>query len=100
ITSSVNFADHKQAIRNYLEKAGADSSLIEAGIAEAEKESLILSNPFSGVTVMGIPVAAEKPAEPADAGTPINNFCMNCGAKLSENAAVCSQCGTAVPDSW
>lgn len=100
ITSSVNFADHKQAIRNYLEKAGADSSLIEAGIAEAEKESLILSNPFSGVTVMGIPVAAEKPAEPADARTPINNFCMNCGAKLSENAAVCSQCGTAVPDSW
>lgn len=70
ISSSINFADHKQSIRNYLEKTGADSSLIEAGIAESEKESLILSNPFSGVTVIGIPVAAEKPAAPADTEKP------------------------------
>ena len=62
ISSSFNLANHKQAIRNYLEKAGIDSSLIDAGIAISEKESLILTNPFSGVTVMGIPISVEKPA--------------------------------------
>ena len=61
ISSSINIADHKQSIRNYLEKAGIAGSLIDAGIAECEKENLILTNPFSGVTVIGVPVMAEKP---------------------------------------
>ena len=70
ISSSISLADHKESIRSYLEKAGVESSLIDAGIAESEKESLILSNPFSGVTVIGIPIVSEKPAAATAAGKP------------------------------
>lgn len=70
ISSSISLADHKESIRSYLEKAGVESSLIDAGIAETEKESLILSNPFSGVTVIGIPIVSEKPAAATAAGKP------------------------------
>jgi len=58
IMSSIRLSDHTQSIRNYLEKEGVDGSLIEAGIAESEQEGLILTNPMSGITVIGIPVAA------------------------------------------
>ena len=70
ISFSISLADHKESIRSYLEKAGVESSLIDAGIAESEKESLILSNPFSGVSVIGIPIVSEKPATSTAAGKP------------------------------
>ncbi len=79
IMSSIRLSDHRQSIRSYLEKAGVDSALIEAGIAESEKKSLILTNPMSGITVIGIPITAGKPVAAADTQEP---------EPVSETAAV------------
>ncbi len=56
IQTSINMEDHLPAIRSYLQKNGVKAEAISKGIAAAEENQLILTNPFSGVTVIGIPV--------------------------------------------
>ena len=56
IQTSINIDDHLPAIRSYLQKNGVKAEAIEKAIAAAQENQLILSNPFSGVTVIGIPV--------------------------------------------
>lgn len=56
IQTSINIEDHLPAIRNYLQRKGFKTEAIEKAISAAEDNQLILSNPFSGVTVIGIPM--------------------------------------------
>lgn len=56
VQTSINIDDHLPAIRSYLQKNGVKAEAIDKAIAAAQDNQLILTNPFSGVTVIGIPV--------------------------------------------
>ena len=56
ITTSINLKDHQPAIRSYLHRQGLKADAIDRAFAASEAEGLILTNPFSGITVIGVPV--------------------------------------------
>ena len=56
IQTSVGLEDHLPAIRSYLQRNGVGKDAIDKAFEAAKSNQLILTNPFSGVTVIGIPV--------------------------------------------
>lgn len=56
ITTSVNLKDHQPAMRGYLLKQGLKADAIDRAFAATDAGGLILTNPFSGITVIGVPV--------------------------------------------
>lgn len=64
---SVSYAleDFASEIRRYLKKENIADPLVEKGLALADENSLQLTNPMSGIFVMGIPIICEKSAEAA-----------------------------------
>lgn len=56
VQTSISIDDHLPAIRSYLQKNGVKAEAIDKAITAAQDNQLILTNPFSGVTVIGIPV--------------------------------------------
>ena len=60
ITSSINFADFKDAMRSWLRRNGVPDDAAEEGLRVSDSERLMLTNPFSGVTVIGVPVPEKK----------------------------------------
>lgn len=68
ISVSYNLEAFKDRIRTYLLKEGIPDGTIERGIKLCEENSLLLSNPMSGVFVMGTPLVLEsKPDAEAEA---------------------------------
>lgn len=68
ISVSYNFGAFKDEIRKYLMKENIPSGAIEDGIKLCDDNSLQLSNPMSGVFVMGIPITlASEPVVEAQA---------------------------------
>ena len=65
ISSSFSLSDAKDAIRKYLKAAGESDAAIEKGIAVSAEKSLQLTNPFSGVYVIGVPVGGAEGEAPA-----------------------------------
>ena len=67
LRASYSLDDNKQGIRDYLTGIGVDSASIDEGLRISDEKGLQLSNPFSGVFVMGVPIAscnaAPAPAE-------------------------------------
>ena len=73
IQTSIRLDSFKDAITRYLKNKGVPREVIEKGIAESDANSLLLTNPFSGVTVIGIPLRGlpkEEPAASAPAAAP------------------------------
>jgi predicted RNA-binding Zn-ribbon protein involved in translation (DUF1610 family) len=60
----------KDEIRRYLKAEKISDELIEHGIRQSEDNSLQLSNPMSGVFVMGIPIAAQT-TRPVEGPAPV-----------------------------
>lgn len=100
-------------IHEYLKKEGVPDELIHKGIALSEEHSLQLSNPMSGVFVMGIPIlpeetpaqaAAESPAEataPAEEPAPVPEVTAPApepaGCAHEYKHYVCVKCGAMAP---
>lgn len=59
ISVSYSMDSFKNEIRSYLKQENIPGELIEKGIALSDENSLQLSNPMSGLFVMGIPIIRE-----------------------------------------
>lgn len=81
VSVSYSMDGFKAEIRSYLKKESIQEEQIEKGIALSEENSLQLSNPMSGVFVMGIPIIR---AELADQST------IEAVPTVTEAPAVCA----------
>lgn len=60
VSVSFSISDYTDDIRSYLLREGIPGELIEKGLELSNESSLQLSNPMSGVFVMGIPILRVK----------------------------------------
>ena len=56
VSCSLSFSDFEKEIRRYLSEHGVGKRAIDDGLDVFHKQGLTITNPFSGVTVMGVPV--------------------------------------------
>lgn len=66
ISYSVSFEACRTAIRRYLLDKGLDESSVEEAVSVANEKRPMITNPFSGVTVIGVPVTNRKTAPAVD----------------------------------
>lgn len=85
----------KGELRSYLKKHNIPDEIIEKGIALSDEHSLQLSNPMSGVFVMGIPIlhgAAPVKEEPPAAEAVVESHMSMPDATLGAAAEKPSEC--------
>ena len=89
ISVSYNFSNFVDEIRQYLStKENIGAKLIEQGIALCEENSLQLSNPMSGVFVMGIPIITVEESQTTLSVSCVHDYkhfiCTKCGEKVAK----------------
>lgn len=87
VSVSYSMDSFKSEIRGYLKKEGYDDDEIEAGIIISDENSLQLSNPMSGVFVMGIPIIKAN-----DAGSTVADSVGESEEKREEAPAAVKPC--------
>ncbi len=99
VSVSYSLDGFKNEIREYLKRENISDEQIENGLAIANENSLMLSNPMSGVFVMGIPIIRNVPGLKEQNPEPVIS------APVEEKAAcahqfkhfVCTKCGEKAP---
>ena len=64
ISVSYNFGEFKSEIGKYLKNEGIAEDIVENGLRLCDENSLQLTNPMSGLFVMGVPIMFEPAAPP------------------------------------
>ncbi len=97
VSVSYSMEGFKDKIRGYLGKEGYADILIEEGIALSDEHSLQLSNPMSGIFVMGIPIVCDEAPTKEEPAAEVTEETLPAACSHEYRHFTCTKCGEKAP---